>query len=125
MTTSSQSDEHAGMNARIKKVLNACLWVVRFEELHTDIAAFRPGCSGVWALESERRAHAYWISRNAMRNERNGAIGIVFVAETIPVAEKIQRIVGRLPDTVRKKTLVVPLDGFTEEFVHNNMERRQ
>jgi len=113
------------MNARIKTVLTSRNWVVRFEELHTDIVTFLPGNTDIWAVESERRANAYWIRRNAMRNHRNGAAGIVFVAENSAVAEKIRRIVGSLADVVRNKTLVVTTDVFTAEFVHNKMERRQ
>lgn len=125
MTRSNQSMEHAGINARIETVLKSCRWVVRSEELHTDIVTFRPGHPDIWAAESERRANAYWIRRNAMRNDRNGAAGIVFVAETGAVAEKIRRIVGDFPDGVRNKTLVVTIDDFTEEFVRNKLERRQ
>jgi hypothetical protein len=117
--------EHAGMNARIETVLKSCRWVVRFEELHTDIVTFLPGSPDIWAAESERRANAYWIRRNAMRNDRNGADGIVFVAETGAVAKKIRRIAGDFPDAVRSKTLVVAIDDFTAEFVHNEMERRK
>lgn len=124
MTKSNQGYKHANMNGRIDSLLTPRGWVLRFEELHTDIAAFLPGCPGVWAVENELRANAYWIRRNAMRNERNGACGIVFVAESENVAAKIRRIVEALPDRVREKTVVVTVDDFTPEFVRNVMERR-
>jgi len=125
MTKSSQSTVHEMMNEHNKAVLIACHRIVRFEEMHSDITTFLPGNPDIWAVESERRANAYWIRRNAMRNYRNGASGIVFVAETAAVAEKIRRIVDRLPGIVRDKTLVVTVDEFTVEFVHNKMERRK
>ncbi|MEI8120794.1 MAG: hypothetical protein WCI20_01985 [bacterium] len=123
MTKSNESGKHAGMNARIENVLTPLGWVLRREEKHTDITAFLPGRRGVWALESERRANAYWIKRNAFRNERNGACGIVFATESEAVAEKIRRIVGCLPEILRRKVVVVSIEGFTESFVHNVMER--
>lgn len=124
MTKSNESGKHAGMNARIENVLTPLGWVLRREEKHTDITAFLPGRRGVWAVESERRANAYWIRRNAFRNERNGACGIVFVAESDAVAEKVRRIVARLPSTLREKVVVVAINEFTESFVHNVMERK-
>ena len=122
MSKSNQSMEHAEMNAHIATILTSHRWVVRFEELHTDIVTFLPGNPDVWAVESERRANAYWICRNAMRNHRNGATGIVFVAENSAVAEKIRRIVGSLADAIRNKTLVVTINDFTVEFINNKME---
>ena len=112
------------MNVRNKNVLVACGWVPRFEELHADIAAFLPGHCGVWAIESELRGNAYWIRRNAMRNERNGACGIVFVTESEDLKLKVWKIVSSLPDSVRKKTVVVAADNFTPDFVKNVMEGR-
>ncbi len=124
MTKSNQSKKHEMMNARNESVLISRGWVSRFEELHTDIAAFLPGCNGVWAVESELRGNAYWIRRNAMRNERNGAYGIVFVTESEAVAVKVRKIVSSLPDSVKKKTVVVTADNFTPGFVKTVMEGR-
>lgn len=124
MTASNQSERHETMNARIERVLISCRWVSRFEELHADIAAFLPERRGVWALESERRCNAYWIRRNAMRNIRNGACGIVFVTESEDIAAKIRLIMNSLSEHIRKKTVVVTIDDFTPEFVHTVMERR-
>ena len=112
------------MNARIKSVLASSGAVSRSEEKHTDTVAFFPGHRGVWAFESERRGNAYWIRRNAMRNDRNGAHGIVFVTETIAIEAKVRRIVNSLPITIRGKTLVVAIDNFTREFVQHITEWR-
>lgn len=125
MTASNQSEEHAMMVARIKAVLIARGWIVRKEELHADIVAFLPGCHGVWAVENERRGNAYWISRNLLRNAKNGAIGIVFVTETKALAEKVGRIVKSVPLSIAEKTVVVPVDEFTDGFIQTVMERRQ
>lgn len=122
MTKSNQSKKHEMMNARNKSVLVACGWIPRLEELHADIAAFLPGRSGVWAVESELRGNAHWIRRNAMRNDKNGACGIVFVTESEAVAAKVRKIVSSLPDSVRNKTVVVTADNFTSGFVKNVME---
>ena len=123
MTKSNQSEEHAMMNVRITRVLTACHWICRFEELHTDIVTFLPGRRGIWAVESERRGSAHGIHRNATRNERHGACGIVFVTESESVATSIRRIVDALPGSIRAKTVVVTIEDFTPEFVRGVMER--
>lgn len=124
MTTSNVSKDHEAMNDAIESVLISRLWICRREERHTDIVAFLPGFRGVWALESERRCNAYWIRRNALRNERNGAWGIVFVTESDEIVGRVRRIVGSLAETIRKKTVVVSIKDFTSEFVATVMERR-
>ena len=124
MTVSNESPVHAARIARIADVLVSCQWVVRREELHADIVAFRPGQPGVWAVEFERRCNAYWIGRNARRNHANGAVGIVFVAENVALAEKIRRALGALPAGIRCKAWVLATGEFTAEFVRNNMERK-
>ena len=124
MTKSNESERHANMNARIEAVLKPLGWVLRREERHADITTFLPGRRGVWTVECERRANAYWIKRNALRNDRNGAFGIVFATESEAVAEKVRRVVSLMPVTLRGKVVVVTIDGFTEGFVHNVMERK-
>jgi hypothetical protein len=122
MTRSNQSERHASMLMWPRDVLVRREWILRCEELHTDIVAFLPGRSGVWAIECERRANAYWIRRNLFRNDRAGAVGIVVVAETEKVAAGIRAIVGELPGELRGKVWVVPIEGFTDLFVQNVME---
>ena len=124
MTKSNQSEIHAAMIARIKRVLTSRQWILRFEELHADIVAFLPGKPGVWALEAERRGNAYWIRRNESRDNRNGACGIIFVTESTAVAQKVRKILSAGPSDVATKAIVVTIDDFSEEFVRNVMEGR-
>ena len=124
MTVSGEHEDHRKMKYDVNSVLMSCEWITRFDDLHADIAAFLPGRRGVAAIECEQRCNAYWIRRNAMRNDRNGCDLNVMVTPSEKIAEKIRAVIGTMPERIRMKTVVVRIEEFTPEFVRRVMERR-
>lgn len=110
-----ENKPHLGMKYYASTCFRQCGWITKFEECDVDVVAFRPGLSGILAIECEGSRGN--VLRNIEKDFERGCDRLLILCESKALLSQIRRILTKVSETIARRVTIATTDQLNPDFI--------